>query len=310
MSPVAKIHKNGAASGADSQKPSSRSPWLLAAAIPLAGIGGWAVLSSGPEAAPPVPVVQTNPLPATAPVQMLGAAASDGSWQRGVVTQFSLAQPAPEYPTLQIDASRIETGRYRYPGDLVIAGDLQTPGVEITAGSITIEGSINANFVTLETLEQAPVQQDHKVMTIYGLDHREFLVAFEQHYPRGDISVRGDVTGDGIQLQGGQIAVAGHASGDIAIRGSAGEAARAVVKSDYYTTYTFPSTWADGVAAEAFTEQERRPVPVGDRITVTVGGTTGPDVRITQGFVEPAVAQNAVATHPATTLAPPPTHRP
>jgi hypothetical protein len=295
-------------SAVEAEKPGkSRTGLILggaAGAFALVGIGAM-VLTSGPEA-PSAQIASTgdrtiaqtvNPLPTNAPVQPLGAAAPEGSWMRGIQTSFSLSDPQ-EFPRLRIEAADLETGRYAYPGDLVIAGDIKTSGVDITAGSITVNGAIAANHVTLTTNEAAPVQQNHQAMIISGLNHREFLVAFEQFYRPGNISVTGGVAGNTISLAGGDVAIGGDVSGQVAVTGSTGSVARAVIDSDYYTTYTFPNTWRDGIPAEAFTERERVRLPAGDTPTVSIAGAIGAGVTVDQGAA-PVVTQEATAT-PAT----------
>ena len=263
------------------------SPWWLAAAIPVVGAGAALMLPSGPDAPvtpqPPTATISVNPLAVDAPVQELGAAAPDGSWQRGVVTQiWTLGQEAPEFPTLKINASEIETGRYSYPGDLVIDGTITTPGVELTANSIRLTEGINADYVSLTTRELPAIQAAPEYMTISGLNHRDLLVAFQQVYPRGPIGVEGSITGDAITLDGGAITVAGNVNGDVTLKASAGEQARAVIGHEHYGTYEVPYRFRDGIAAGTFSEQERQPIDPGPAPLVTVVGDTGPRVNIEQ----------------------------
>lgn len=262
----------------------------LAATVGIVGIGAL-VLSSGPDtpAQDRAPIVSVNPLAANAPVQQLGDAAPEGSWQRGLVTLISFTNPV-EYPPLRIEAADIETGRYTYPGELTIAGDLTTPGVEITAGALTVDGSITADHVTLGTDFAEPEQRDHQVMIISGLDHREFLVAFEQYYARGDLSVAGGVSGENIALSGGQVEIGGDVSGGVTITGATGEVARASMKHEYYDVYRFPGDWRDGVPTEAFTEKERTLAPAGDQPQVRIAGQVGPTVVLEERAAVPEVA--------------------
>lgn len=279
---------------------------VLAAGVGLAVVAGAAtlgpkILASGPDAPAPVAAITVNPLADDAPIQQLGAEAPEGSWQRGVVTEFSFTDEPNPFPRIQIDASQIETGSYHYRGEVVLAGDLETPGVKITAGAITVNGSINADFVSLETNEAAPVQTDPEYMVISGLNHRELLVAFQEHYARGPIDVTGSVTGDAISLDGGTITVGGDARGDIQITGSTGENARAVIGHEEYARYQVPFRFQDGVDPAHFTSQERMPLPMGDEPTVIIAGSAGPDVTIAQGGDPVSVATATTAVKPTRT---------
>lgn len=278
------------------------SPWWLAAAIPVVGAGAALMLPSGPDAPvtpqPPAATISINPLAADAPLQQLGAAAPEGSWKRGVVTQiWALGQEAPEFPQLTINASDLETGRYSYPGDVVISGIITTPGVEVTANSIRVTEGIDTDHVSLNTRELPAIQDAPEYVTISGLNYRDLLVAFQQVYPRGPIGVDGSISGDGITLDGGTITVGGDAHGDITLMASAGEQARAVIAHEHYDTYQVPYRFDDGIAAGTFSEQERQPIDPGAAPLVTVAGNTGPRVTVEQP-APPELTGTTVASTP------------
>lgn len=264
---------------------------LLVGAVTLVPVGAL-VLGSGPNSPHAAPVAESAaalslPDVSQMPLQQLGAAAPADSWRRGTSTFYIGNDEQPEHPLITLQAADFEPGRYEYPGDVRIVGELTTSGLEITAGSIHHQGGIAAEAVTLRTLEGGPVQQDftpfHMVRS-GGEEDMFFLASFKQLFRDGPITIDGSVTGNAITIEGGQIEIGGTAQGDITITGSTGETLHSGIHSEFFNQYKSPYDWRDGVPAEHFWEAEERvPAPFGEQPTVAIAGGQGPGVTVDLG---------------------------
>lgn len=269
--------------------------------LPLAGVGlavlaGAAttalVLSSGPDNRRPV--IDPAVIAETAPIQPLGQGQPE-DWRRGHETKFYAGDTKP--PRLEIDASRIEPGRYSYQGELVIAGDITQPYVTFEAPSITVTGAIKADHVKLTSSPGTIAEQrDPSIFTLAGLDRQEILTGISLYYPRGPVAVGGSVAGEDITITGGPVSVGGDVLGSVRLQGSAGDIAKATVPTDYWDQYTNqPFKWHK-VAPEHLQIGPRQPAKT-TTPTVSIAGSTGPNVIIDQqGMPAPAQTERKLVT--------------
>ena len=253
----------------------------------LAALGGTAavMLSSGPDAPAPDPVRDAavsadqpgdpSAIAADAPVYTLGEGA-DGDWRRGQQTRYVM-EGSDSLPALTIDATRVVSGRYTYPGDLTIEGTITQPYVEFTAGgNITVTGSVAADHVTLTALEQPGHNHHPEFRNIHSDNY--YIYHWNREFPRGDIAVGGHVTGHQIGITAGTIAIAGNAHGAVTLSASGGEIAGVYLCEQYYGKYQSTSlVYDERIPADEFYFDQRRPIEM-TRKVVTIGGEAGADV--------------------------------
>ncbi|MEM6902324.1 MAG: hypothetical protein AAF556_03700 [Pseudomonadota bacterium] len=274
------------------------------------GIGGLAAgatvyLTSGPDAPTPGQIATVDPaiteavteiepdpsaIGPDAPIQELGQG-EEGDWRRGNQTRFVLGTD-DSVPATRVDASQIESGRYHYDGDLTISGNITMDYVEFTANSITVEGSVRADHVTLTGIEGEGENFGAQFRNIHSDDY--YLFHWNQRYDRGDVTVTRDVVGDDISITAGRIDIGGDAEGAITLSASGGEIAGVYLHDEHWGAYTNYRDVDDGlIPEEQYYFDERRPVEMTRRV-ITVGGETGADV-IRQSTVEFNRQQDAAA---------------
>ena len=257
----------------------------LVAVAGIAGIGAL-VLTSGPEAPrqeaandtvndTAVSVVDPSVVAPDAPVYELGVG-EDGDWRRGTQTRFVVGN-AKSRSEVQIPAADFEPGRYHYDGDLVITGDFAQPYVEITAGSITVTGSINADNVWLNGIEQAAERKEPDFLFM-ARDTIVVLTGWEHHYKRGDIAVRGSVHGDNINMVAGEISIAGDVTGAVTLSASGGEEADVIITSAHDQVIESLGDWrSDAITPDMYRETVRYPLMKPDE-AISITGTVDPAV--------------------------------
>lgn len=235
---------------------------------------GALILFSGPSSLPPVSQAELDALSVApnAPVQTLGTSGT---------------------ADLTIQAADLAPGRYKFDGDLTIAGNLTQPYVEIEAANIHATGSIDADHVRLIASEGPSNWQQPRSMPL--ADGRTYLDGFDSVIPRGDISVAGSVQGDNITMVAGTIEIAGGAMGDIDLQASQGEVAAMRIADGLGLNYvTYPGDQdvprimrsydlpAEMVAAQSIpdtdvTEMGRWPIQSAE-VSISIGGITGDEV--------------------------------
>lgn len=309
-------------------RPRGRGLTFAALALTAVAGGGAAVwLASGPDA-PQQPVAQVEitetdglaAIAADAPVQELGVG-EDGDWRRGVQTHFRVGGDDVA-PTITLQALDFEPGRYRYDGDVVIAGEFTQPYVEITAPNITFEQGIGADHVRLITPEGEEVWRNPEIVTLRNASgNTTYFIGFDAHVPRGDITIAGNVLGDQIEMIAGRIDIGGDAIGTMSLAASQGEnrdmtirqAVRGTIYTltdeDYMTRRGDPdfrtplSMFNDQSIPDEHTRETVRRAAAPAATSVTVAGTTGEDVTIqtprdVERAAEHAAFQARIATRP------------
>ncbi|MBV6633168.1 MAG: hypothetical protein KI792_09065 [Alphaproteobacteria bacterium] len=288
------------------ERPRGRGFGLAALAVTALAGGGAAIwLASGPDAPQQQPVAQVEineadglaAIAADAPVQELGVG-EDGDWRRGVQTHFVVGS-ADIAPTITLQAADFEPGRYRYDGDVVIAGQFTQPYVEITAPNIAFEQGIEADHLRLITPEGEEVWSNPEIATLRSVDgNTTYFTGFDAHVPRGDIIIAGSVIGDQIEMVAGRIDIAGDAIGTMGLAASQGENRDMTIRQevrgtiytlrdeDYLTRRSDPdfrtplAMFSDQSIPAHHTREAVRWAAAPAATSVTIGGTTGEDVTI------------------------------
>ncbi|MEO0392020.1 MAG: hypothetical protein AAF213_02100 [Pseudomonadota bacterium] len=182
-----------------------------------------------------------------APVQTLGVG-EPGDWRLGQQTRHVFQPDSKLRNELTIQAADVESGRYHYPGDLVIQGTLTQDYVEFTAASVTVTEGIEANHVRLLAEETGPERVEPEIIEFARGNHFT-LAGWVHEYERGTIAVGGDVVGDDIDLVGSAIGITGDAQGDITLAASGGERSYVSVGN------------SRGITLENFSDWQREDIP-------------------------------------------------